>query len=206
MSEKKQVDTIDLTPKFAGLVEPMLDVLANREARPQAVDEIRAEFKRWARLLDAVNARDDAERLSKLDPLDRWETPLQRDDLEFEAGRLVKVRGGRPEYFSGYRLIDTVRNLANLLRVPKPVATDENIGSCDVPDGCRRGQYGLEEYDPETVIPYGNANGSLHIRFRGDYKTFCGRTCDGWSVSDQPPAQVIDSVYCCQKCKKAYLA
>lgn len=39
------------------------------------------------------------------------------DDLEFENGRLVKVRGMRPEYATGGQLIDMVRDLALLVDV-----------------------------------------------------------------------------------------
>lgn len=55
-----------------------------------------------------------------------------------------------------------------------------------------------------VVIPYGNANAAQHLKYDGDYKTFCGRICEGWSPSDMPTTEVIDSVYCCAKCRKAY--
>jgi hypothetical protein len=57
----------------------------------------------------------------------------------------------------------------------------------------------------ETVLPYGNPTGLLHLRFVDDYKTFCGRECDGWSKSDQPFHTVMDSAYCCKRCKTAAL-
>lgn len=40
---------------------------------------------------------------------------LQASDLEFENGKLVKVRGARPEYSDGYKLIEYVRELAGLV-------------------------------------------------------------------------------------------
>lgn len=42
-------------------------------------------------------------------------------DLEFENGRLVKVRGMRPEYMSGGQLINVVRELA-VLAAHRPVS------------------------------------------------------------------------------------
>lgn len=56
----------------------------------------------------------------------------------------------------------------------------------------------------EVVIPYGNPTGLLHIRFHNDYKTFCGRECEGWSVSDTPLASVLDSTYCCKRCRSNF--
>ena len=34
-------------------------------------------------------------------------------ELEFEAGKLVKINGIRPEYMDGYCLISTLREIAN---------------------------------------------------------------------------------------------
>lgn len=55
----------------------------------------------------------------------------------------------------------------------------------------------------ETVIPYGNSTGLLHLRFNGDYKTFCGRECEGWPISDKRFSETVDSSYCCKRCRTA---
>jgi len=57
--------------------------------------------------------------------------------------------------------------------------------------------------DLEVVIPHGNPNAALHIRFAGDYATFCGRLCDGWIKSDTTIPQAIASAYTCKNCMKA---
>lgn len=54
--------------------------------------------------------------------------------------------------------------------------------------------------DIETVVPYGNPKGALHLRFVGDYLTFCGRNCDGWSKSDATFSLTISSAYACKHC------
>lgn len=59
--------------------------------------------------------------------------------------------------------------------------------------------------DVEVVIPHANKNGALHYRFQHDYKTFCGKTCEGWSVSDETPATCIENAYLCKTCRIAYL-
>ncbi len=45
-------------------------------------------------------------------------TRLSHDDLYFEGGRLVKIRGSRPEYLSGDVLILLLREVAELLYTP----------------------------------------------------------------------------------------
>lgn len=58
----------------------------------------------------------------------------------------------------------------------------------------------------EVVVPYGNANGSLHLRFDGDYRTFCGRECDGWPVAEGKSFRAaMDSAYICKRCRAAAL-
>lgn len=44
----------------------------------------------------------------------RINDPLQFSDLEFENGRLVKIRGLRPEYLGGFTLIDFIRQIAQI--------------------------------------------------------------------------------------------
>lgn len=58
------------------------------------------------------------------------------------------------------------------------------------------------QMDVEIVIPYGNPNAALHVRFVGDYKTFCGRDCDGWVKADTSLAEALDSAYTCKRCKQ----
>lgn len=54
----------------------------------------------------------------------------------------------------------------------------------------------------EVVVPYASRNGRLHLRIDGDYRTFCGRLCDGWSlVEDQNLSHVLDNPELCSKCK-----
>lgn len=50
-------------------------------------------------------------------------------DLEFENGRLVKVRGMRPEYAPGGQLIDMVRDLAVLVAQPPVTAAAQKAFS-----------------------------------------------------------------------------
>ena len=57
--------------------------------------------------------------------------------------------------------------------------------------------------DLEIVVPYGNANGANHIRFAGDYLTFCGRNCEGWSKTDTTVGQAMNSAYTCKRCYAA---
>ncbi|MBB5985971.1 hypothetical protein HNP60_001945 [Sphingobium sp. B1D3A] len=54
----------------------------------------------------------------------------------------------------------------------------------------------------EVVIPYGNPNAALHIRLAGDYRTFCGRECEDWTVADTKFVQAIDSAHTCKRCIK----
>lgn len=56
----------------------------------------------------------------------------------------------------------------------------------------------------EGVIPYGNANAQIHLRFKDDYKTFCGRLCEGWTPAETDEHEIINSVYGCKKCIKVY--
>lgn len=59
--------------------------------------------------------------------------------------------------------------------------------------------------DVIVVIPYGNANGALHLAFDGDYKTFCGRNCEEWVPGETTVAASVNSAYCCKRCRLAYL-
>lgn len=56
-----------------------------------------------------------------------------------------------------------------------------------------------------VLIPYGNPTGLLHFAFANDYKTFCGRTCEGWNESEETVARTMESAYCCKRCLKAFL-
>lgn len=55
-----------------------------------------------------------------------------------------------------------------------------------------------------VVMPYGNSNGLLHVKFEGDHKTFCGRDCEGWLQSDKDPVTAVRSAYICKRCYGAY--
>lgn len=58
----------------------------------------------------------------------------------------------------------------------------------------------------EVVVPHANPNGSLHLRFDGDYRTFCGRECEGWPVVDGKSfSTALDSAYICKRCRAAAL-
>ena len=56
----------------------------------------------------------------------------------------------------------------------------------------------------EVVVPYGNSNGAFHLRFGGDYKTFCGRNCEGWLKIDKDAIETVESAYCCSRCRTAF--
>ena len=43
-----------------------------------------------------------------------WRPPLIYDDLEFQNGELVKVRGIRPYQMDGYQLMATLQQVADL--------------------------------------------------------------------------------------------
>lgn len=62
----------------------------------------------------------------------------------------------------------------------------------------------MSHYDIEMVIPYGRSKTQCHLRFNGDYKTFCGIICEGWPTSDQTVSQSLDSVYTCKRCLKSF--
>lgn len=55
----------------------------------------------------------------------------------------------------------------------------------------------------ELVVPYGNPNAQTHMRLAGEYITFCGRACEGWSVVDTPLSTAVDSAFTCKRCLKA---
>ena len=48
-------DTIDITPKWSALILPMVEVLKNPKANPQAKKEIQAELLRLAKIVDDQN-------------------------------------------------------------------------------------------------------------------------------------------------------
>lgn len=48
-----------------------------------------------------------------------WRPPLTWDDLEFQNGRLAKVRGSRPMYMDGYQLQETLYAVAAMLFAEK---------------------------------------------------------------------------------------
>lgn len=49
--------TIDVTPKWSALILPMVEVLKNPKAQPQAKKEIQAELLRLASIVDNLNER-----------------------------------------------------------------------------------------------------------------------------------------------------
>ena len=55
----------------------------------------------------------------------------------------------------------------------------------------------------EVVLPYGNGAALQHFRFEGDYKTFCGRKCEGWTVASMTVMKAVASFYTCKHCLKA---
>lgn len=58
----------------------------------------------------------------------------------------------------------------------------------------------------EVVVPYANPNGALHLRFDGDYRTFCGRECNDWpKVEGKSFSAALDSAYICKRCRSAAL-
>ena len=58
------------------------------------------------------------------------------------------------------------------------------------------------QHTTEVVVPYASRNGLNHLRVSGDYRTNCGRECEGWSVvEDISLSELIDSPYFCKKCK-----
>lgn len=50
-----------------------------------------------------------------------WQTPLTFEDFQFEQGRLVYIRGMRPQYIDGYALINAMEQLAVLAQHYKAV-------------------------------------------------------------------------------------
>lgn len=58
-------DTIDITPKWSALILPMVEVLKNPKANPQAKKEIQAELLRLAKIVDDQNEK------AKMAELDR---------------------------------------------------------------------------------------------------------------------------------------
>ena len=53
---KRLVGFIDTEPKWASLVAPMLEVLANPKARPESCQAVRDELNKMARAADAYRA------------------------------------------------------------------------------------------------------------------------------------------------------
>jgi len=49
--------TIDITPTWSALILPMVEVLKNPKADPQAKKEVQAELLRLAKLVDDQNER-----------------------------------------------------------------------------------------------------------------------------------------------------
>lgn len=56
----------------------------------------------------------------------------------------------------------------------------------------------------KEVIPYGNANAQNHIARPSGEKTLCGVSCEGWTLSGDVSQRMLDSVYCCTRCRAAY--
>jgi len=50
-------DTIDITPKWSALILPMIEVLKNPNAEPQAKKLVQAEILRLAKIADNLNER-----------------------------------------------------------------------------------------------------------------------------------------------------
>jgi len=50
-------DTIDMTPKWSALILPMIEVLKNPNAEPQAKKFVQAEILRLAKIADNLNER-----------------------------------------------------------------------------------------------------------------------------------------------------
>jgi len=50
-------DTIDITPTWSSLILPMIEVLKNPKANPQAKKEIQAELLRLAKIVDDQNRK-----------------------------------------------------------------------------------------------------------------------------------------------------
>lgn len=53
----------------------------------------------------------------------------------------------------------------------------------------------------EGIIPYRNGSAQTHIRFKGDWRTFCGKDCEHWVPTEMPD---LDSSYTCKRCVKTY--
>lgn len=51
------IKTIDVTPKWSAIILPMVEVLKNPRANPQAKKEIEAELLRLAKIVDDQNER-----------------------------------------------------------------------------------------------------------------------------------------------------
>lgn len=51
-------------------------------------------------------------------------TKITIDDLEFEGGRLTKIKGMRPAYMDGYQLLDNLHAVAALLEAEKQRCID----------------------------------------------------------------------------------
>ena len=49
--------TIDITPKWSALILPMVEVLKNPKADPQAKKEVQAELLRLAKIVDDQNEK-----------------------------------------------------------------------------------------------------------------------------------------------------
>lgn len=86
-----------------------------------------------------------------------WRPPLTLGDLEFQNGRLVKVRGMRPMYMDGYALIAALEWMAELYHkaTTRPQVTELPIVH-PPPDILSETFYPL----PENSDPGGDSSGS----------------------------------------------
>lgn len=54
----------------------------------------------------------------------------------------------------------------------------------------------------QAVAP--NDNARIHLSFDGDWKTFCGRTMDGWRLNYMPLHKAVHDPFICKRCEKEY--